>query len=180
VIWCPGSNQFLFGQTLPVRTLIDAQPDGLQHLSLGTDSRVTGSRDLMDELALARTLAPLASVELLRMVTSTPARMLRLDGAGRLAVNQYADLIVLPGSRHAGRSLETMADALLACRRQDVSMVVVGGRPLVGSSTFLPAFVSRRVASHPVSIDGVDKVMSASVARRLARSAISEPGVVLH
>jgi cytosine/adenosine deaminase-related metal-dependent hydrolase len=180
VIWCPASNVFLFGRTLPIRSLLDDGPQSAQHLCLGTDSRLTGSRDLLSELRAARSLAPLSTVELLRMTTDIPARMLRLETAGRLCVDGPADLIVLPAGRQQESSLEAVAGALLAAERCDLEMIVIGGRPLVGAHRFRAAFTSRHVTAHSVRIDDTPRLMGAKLARRLRRSGISEPGVALH
>ncbi len=72
VIWCPSSNQFLFGRTL-ARELLESGPP----IALGTDSPLTAAGDLFDELACAgaRALSPRSLYE---MVTQAPRRMLRL------------------------------------------------------------------------------------------------------
>src|SRR5262249_5568430 len=119
LVWCPQSNQFLFGRTAPVRELLDAAPAAGQRISLATDSRVTGSRDLLEELRFARSVAAIGDGELLNMVTRAPAHALRLGGGGRLSAGGPADLIVVPAS-----SPEPAA-ALLATRRSDLALVVV-------------------------------------------------------
>lgn len=48
LVWCPSSNQFLFGATTDVRAFDDAD-----RLALGSDSRLSGERDLLDEIAVA-------------------------------------------------------------------------------------------------------------------------------
>ena len=45
LVWCPSSNQFLFEPTADVRAFDDAD-----RLALGSDSRLSGERDLLDEL----------------------------------------------------------------------------------------------------------------------------------
>ncbi len=96
LVWCPASNDFLFGRTVPVRQLLDVSERGHAHVCLGSDSRVTGARDLLDELRAAAALAALTPRELLRMVTTAPADVLRIRDAGRLIPGASADLIVIP------------------------------------------------------------------------------------
>jgi hypothetical protein len=52
LVWCPASNDFLFGRSVPIRSLLDEDERsgsngdcGHVNVALGTDSRVTGSRD---------------------------------------------------------------------------------------------------------------------------------------
>src|SRR5262249_57538752 len=75
LVWCPASNDFLFGRTAPVRELLDLNGQA-PAIALGTDSRVTGSRDLLDELRVAREAESVTSSELFAMGTSNAAPML--------------------------------------------------------------------------------------------------------
>lgn len=169
LVWCPASNVFLLGRTLDPHHLEQLVPRSLDRIALGTDSRLTGSRDLLDELRVADSLTSAGRDVLVEMVTRTPARLMQLGYAGRLQAGWPADLIVVPAA--PGRP----ADALLACRRADLQLVVVGGRPMVASPGFADAFSER--PSTPVIIDGRPMVLDKAVAGRLARSSIQEPGV---
>ncbi len=80
VVWCPSSNLTTLGRTLApavVRRLFDAG-----RLALGTDSRFTGSRDLIEELKVARASSDLLPRELLALVTTHGADVLRLPDGG--------------------------------------------------------------------------------------------------
>jgi cytosine/adenosine deaminase-related metal-dependent hydrolase len=170
IVWCPASNEFLFGRTAAVREFLDADDRSRRHICLGSDSRVSGARDLLDELRAASTRG-VSSSELLTMVTEAPARILNLPEAGRLAVGVPADLVVIP-SREA-----TAADAVLAAARRDLALVTIGGRPIVGCPSLSAVFVARRVTAHPVAIDGVERLVAYRLARAIARCPIAEPGV---
>src|SRR5262249_41594835 len=65
VVWCPSSNLGMLGRTLNPRRLFDAG-----RLALGSDSRLTGARDMLDELRVAAAHSDLAPRELLRLATS--------------------------------------------------------------------------------------------------------------
>jgi hypothetical protein len=171
LVWCPQSNDFLFGRTAPVRELLDAAPGARQRISLATDSRVTGSRDLLDELRFARRVAAIDDRELLQMVTRAPAQALRLRRGGTLAAGGPADLIVVPAAANGP------AAALLAIRRPDLQLVVVGGRPAVGGPTFSHAFAARRVRMANIIVDGVARIADVWLASRIRGGAIQEPGV---
>jgi cytosine/adenosine deaminase-related metal-dependent hydrolase len=171
LVWCPASNAFLFRRTAPVRQFLDASDMSATHICLGSDSRVTGARDLLDEMRAAAALMPVTPRELLRMVTTAPARILRLRDAGRIAIGGPADLIVLPSPQ------PDPADALLAASRKDLTLVLIDGRPIVGSPAFEAVFGARRTSTRPLCVDGVERVANSTLARTIARCPIREPGV---
>jgi cytosine/adenosine deaminase-related metal-dependent hydrolase len=171
LVWCPQSNHFLFGRTTPVRELLDAAPATRRRICLATDSRVTGSRDLLDELRFARSVAAIGEGELLDMVTRAPAHMLRLGGKGTLTVGGPADLIIVPATSDAP------AAALLTARRPDLELVVVGGAPTVGVARFSGAFAARHVRTANISVDGAARLADVRLASRIRGCAIQEPGV---
>ena len=170
LVWCPASNDFLFGCTAAVRAHLDANGQSWRHICLGSDSRISGSRDLLDEvrIAVARGISP---PELLRMITEAAARILRLPNAGRIAVGLPADLVVLPP---AG---PTPADALVRSARRDVALVTIGGRPVLGSPSLSAVFVARRTRAQPVAIDDSERLVSCRLAHAIASCPIVEPGV---
>jgi cytosine/adenosine deaminase-related metal-dependent hydrolase len=170
LVWCPASNAFLFGQTASVRQALDGK--ARTTIALATDSRLTGSRDLLDELRAARDAAPVTPDELLRMVTGDAASLLRQPRAGRTVVGGPADLIVIPPG-------ETPAASLVASTRKDVRLVMIDGRPLVGDRAFAPVFQARRVTPRAVRVDTAPKLMDASLVRRIAGCPIAEPGVAI-
>jgi len=96
LVWCPASNDFLFGRTAPVRELLNLNGEA-PAIALGTDSRVTGSRDLLDELRAARDAESITAAELFAMVTTSAAALLHQPRIGRLTVGGLADLVMLHG-----------------------------------------------------------------------------------
>lgn len=171
LVWCPVSNAFLFGQTAPVRRFLDASEQAREHVCLGSDSRVTGARDLLDELRAAAALIPIGAHELLPMVTSVPARILRLPNAGRIAIGHPADLVVVPPVK------DQAADALLVASRRDLALVTLAGQPVVASPALRAVFDARATAARPVMVDGAERLASSRLARAIVRCPIKEPGV---
>jgi cytosine/adenosine deaminase-related metal-dependent hydrolase len=160
LIWCPSSNLRLFGKTAQVRELA-----AHRRVAMGTDSRLSGSRDLLEEL---RTAAALQTVEqpcLEGMVTDVAAKLLRLPDRGSLRPGLRADLLVLPGDKNLGD-----AD------RRDVSLVVINGVPRFGEARYAR---SAGPGSDwiEVTIDGTPKLLDADTARRLAQCCLAEPGL---
>ena len=193
LVWCPASNAFLFGRTADVRDLLDLNGHA-PAVALGTDSRVTGSRDLLDELRAARQAVDVTSKELFAMVTTRAAALLRQPRAGRIAVGGPADLIVVPAaatidgarafpafapSQARGASArQAGGDALLAATRRDVRLVILGGRPLVGDPDLAEVFTARGVSPRQLRVDDAPKVAESGLVRRIAGCPIPEPGVV--
>lgn len=160
VIWCPGSNRHLFGQTLDIGFLF-----GHRQVALGNDSRISGESDLLAELRLAREVSGLDDAALIELVTDRAAELLELDDRGRIEAGALADLIVLP----AGRELSDS-------RRADLRLVMLGGRPRVCAPDLAAAF-GGHFQWAPVRLDGVDRCLVSDLAERLAVAAIGESGL---
>jgi len=112
LVWCPSSNQFLFGRTAP-RTLLEDRTDVL----LGSDSRLTAAGDLLDEIRAARAVGVMDDERLTDAVGVTCARRLDLPEPS-LEPGSKADLILL------GRPL-------VGARSDDVALTIVAGVPRV-------------------------------------------------
>ncbi|HZT43423.1 MAG TPA: amidohydrolase family protein [Chthonomonadaceae bacterium] len=165
VIWCPGSNLSLFGQTLDPRPLFEAGC-----LALGTDSRLTGARDLLDELCIAAAESDLGPMELLQLVTACGSRLLRMPEVGGLAPGQAADLLVMgyPGG--------DPQRALLGLRRADIRAVVRAGKPAIADPDFADWFAYCQVEAIPVRLDGRPKLCVAALLGTPGSAAL-EPGL---
>lgn len=153
VVWCPSSNEGMFGRTLDARVLYDAG-----RLALGSDSRLTGARDLLGELALAGRLSDLSPRELLRLVTGHASRALRMPLCGGLAIGQQADGVIVRDTGDVYRSL-------VGIDRSAIRAVVRGGLPVIADPDFTEWFEVCGVETTAVRLDGMPKLIAASVAR---------------
>jgi len=163
IVWCPASNTFLFGRTIdPARTT---------NVAIGTDSRLTGSRDLLEELRVAYETSSVSPARLLAMVTVDAAAMIRQPLLGRVAVGAPADLLVIP------RVAAEPGPALVATARHDIELVTIGGRPMFAHPALAGIFNGRRTRARPIHVDDSPKVADAALARRIADCSIVEPGV---
>ena len=160
LIWCPSSNSRLFGRTAEVSGLV-----ARGRVALGTDSRFSGSRDLLCELNAARETAALEPDTLECLVTRYAAALLRLDDRGALKMGGRADLLVLP----AGMELSS------ACRAE-VRLVMLGGRALYADPDYACVVAP---AGHwvEVRIDGKPKMLERELVAALRAASVSEPGV---
>jgi cytosine/adenosine deaminase-related metal-dependent hydrolase len=163
VVWCPASNVSLFGATLSPRPLFSAQ-----RLALGSDSRLTGSRDLLDEAGVAAAHSDLSPRELMRMMTSDAASILRLDRRGSLDLGCRADCVIL-------RSSDDPYEALLNTTRSSIRAVVRGGRPVIADPDFATWFEECGVAAVSARVDGCRKLIAVPIA--LPEAVRLEPGL---
>jgi cytosine/adenosine deaminase-related metal-dependent hydrolase len=167
VVWCPSSNLALLGVTLAPRRLFEAG-----RLALGTDSRLSGARDLLDELRGAARRGVLRPAELLRLVTADGARLLAMPEAGGLAAGQRADAVIVrdDGGDPAAR--------LVATRRADLRAVVRDGRPAIADPDLAGWFAAAGVEVVAVTLDGQPKLLARAYARQAAVAL--EPGLALN
>lgn len=167
LIWCPSSNLFLFGRTADVQTLV-AQA----RVALGSDSRLSGERDLLDELRVARERCGLDGRTLSELVTVRAAHLLCLSDIGQLRVGARADLLVLP-SRWGAHDWAGRA------ARRDVQLVMIGGRARYAAPRYQHLFALQGTRGEPLCVDGEPKWLEQSLATQLRRCRIQEPGVTL-
>ena len=125
LVWCPGSNMFLFNQTAP----IESMPANLP-IALGTDSTLTGPASLFDELREAQKLKKLGGDRLLAMVTSVPAGMFRMS-SGEIVQGAPADLLLF-----SQRSSDPFRD-FLSLDGSRVKLLFKSGIPIYGDESVM-------------------------------------------
>jgi len=160
LIWCPSSNMRLFGKTAQLADLVSKQ-----RVALGTDSRLSGARDVLDELRFAAKLGELDEDTLEGLVTHVSATLLRLPDRGALRPGLRADLLVLP----AGTRLRDAA-------RSKVRLVMIDGIARYGDAECVMR-ASAATEWTRVLVDGVPKMLGGNISRLLACASLSEPGL---
>ncbi len=149
LVWCPASNEFLFGTTASVHDF--------PRVALGSDSTLSGSSDLLAELRCAQRYA--GPDDLLEMVTKNPAQMLQLERVGCVDVGARADLVVLPALA------DSPAKVLLASIRSDLQLVMVGGEARLATAGFADLMRSPM----RLGVDETEKSVPSWIHRRLRR-----------
>jgi cytosine/adenosine deaminase-related metal-dependent hydrolase len=163
IVWCPSSNLRILGRTLSpgrLRILFEAGC-----LALGTDSRLSGSRDLLRELRVAQQHSDFSDAELLELVTVRARRILRLPPASD-------DFIVI-------RSADLPADqALMRLERHQLRAVIRAGRPLITDPDLKHWFVRHGIRTRHISLDGQPKLCADAALPALSeRWGPLEPGL---
>ena len=124
VVWCPTSNRNLLGRTLDPRRL---QAAG--RLALGSDSRLSGARDLLEELRVVVDMGALDAQEVLALATTDAAHILRLPQRGHLAAVVAAKRRAAWSASDAAMSARWCA---MACRASPI--------PISRGGSTLPAW----------------------------------------
>ncbi len=168
LIWCPSSNLRLFGKTADVADLLERG-----RVALGTDSRLSGARDLLEELRLIGEISGLSGLSGLEdhalesLVTRDNARLLRLSDRGSLQVGSRADILILPSGARLSRAA-----------RADVRLVLLNGIVRYGDKDYAEIMAP---SSHwtEVHVDGRPKILERGIAGLLQNSRVNENGLEL-
>jgi len=89
LVWCPDSNHFLLNKTAPIDRL-----KKVTKIVFGTDSTVSASWNIWEQMRLAREQKMMGDAELFDALTRTPADIWGLKDRGDLGHGQSADIIV--------------------------------------------------------------------------------------
>jgi cytosine/adenosine deaminase-related metal-dependent hydrolase len=166
VVWCPTSNRTLLGRSLDPRRLCAAG-----RLALGSDSRLSGARDLLEELRGIAARGELSPGQLLGLVTTDAARILRLPTGGGIAPGVPADLVIVEdrGGDPIG--------SLTGIGRSDIRVVVRNGVPRIADPDFAEWFAVAGVDVVAVTLDGKPKLLAVPLAEPALLAL--EPGLEL-
>lgn len=132
-VWSPFSNLLLYGRTLDLAALAESEVPW----AIGCDWSPTGSKNLLEELKVARWAADeqgaaLSDEDLVRAVTRGAAAAVGWEAAvGSLVPGAYADLVVVDGADGDPYA------ALIGATEAGVRLVVVHGVPRYGDRELL-------------------------------------------
>jgi cytosine/adenosine deaminase-related metal-dependent hydrolase len=120
IVWCPVSNEHLYGATATIQSLKRSTT-----VVLGTDSTLTADWNIWNHLRRARSIGALTDDELFAAVTSRAAGLWGRPNAGRVAPGGAADLVF------ARRKHDDPWDAFFAVDPEDILLVLRTGAPLL-------------------------------------------------
>jgi len=94
LVWCPDSNQFLYGAG-PDKALFECEIP----VVFGTDSTLSSSWNLFDHLRMARQLDIVSPQRLFDMLTTCPAKLWRWPRKGQITPGFDGDLVIAERSQ---------------------------------------------------------------------------------
>ena len=154
VVWSPFSNQLLYGKTVDLKAL---RSSGVT-FGLGCDWAPTGSKNLLEELKVARYAvkaqeAEFTSEDLVRAVTAGAAALPGWEPyLGHITAGSMADLLVIRGAD--GDAWDHLIDAT----ERDIDLVTIHGVPRYGSKKLMEELqAAPDYALEPYDVNGEAK-----------------------
>jgi cytosine/adenosine deaminase-related metal-dependent hydrolase len=146
LVWCPVSNEHLFGRTASVDML-------KEHAAIlfGTDSTLTASWNIWEHLRRARALHLLRDDELIAAVSANAAEVWKLTGRGRIAPGAVADIVV------ARKRSADQRDAFFAINPEDILLVIANGVVVLLDASLRASIPAARNL-FPTTVNGVEKL----------------------
>jgi len=137
VVWSPVSNLLLYGDTLEMEALVNADIN----VALGSDWSPSGSKHVWDEAKNAKYFfeaigSIVSDVQVFQMLTTNAARCLGIDNVGRIAAGCLADFFILRSPLESDNAMEVF----FKTEDRDVRAVIIGGRPIYGARDFFEPF----------------------------------------
>jgi cytosine/adenosine deaminase-related metal-dependent hydrolase len=180
LVVCPSTNQYLL-QNVPTQAeTLWSWSWVWDGLALGSDSRLTADGDLLDEMRFAfhnimdeDTIMVVGifsdeADQLLHMVTSSAAHLIRCTDIGELRNNFQADFIAIS-------SEENDREKLCNSHRTDLALVVRGGIPQIGNADMMAKFP--HIETIPATLDGKPKAIHRKLAQRIWKCTLKESGL---
>ena len=148
IVWCPVSNEFLYGRTAPIFRLKNHAP-----VLFGTDSTLTAPWNIWDHLRRARELDQLTDDELIAALTTNAARIWGLRNHGSIGAGSVADIVV---ARKWG---DDQREAFFATNPEDILLVMKHGKVVLLDASLRSQWPSEG-APFPVIVNGIEKFTS--------------------
>ena len=117
LVWCPASNYFLLGKTALVASL-----KAKTNIIFGSDSTLTSSWNIWEDIRLARNEKSISDAELLDMLTRVPAKVWGLHNIGEIAEQRDADIIVAKNKNISG-----WFNAFYSLNPEDILLIIHKG-----------------------------------------------------
>jgi hypothetical protein len=165
VVWCPASNIYMFEKTAPIKELLENKIN----VCLGTDSPMSGSINMFEEIYMAKKYyeqaygEQLPDKEIVDMLTKNPAKAFSLHNLGKIEEGKTADLVIINGDpADPYKSLVNM-------NYEDIMLVVIDGKPKFGDEIFIPLFEALDISFQKIRVDSYKKIIEGDVLGLLER-----------
>ncbi|QQO33216.1 amidohydrolase family protein [Bradyrhizobium diazoefficiens] len=154
LVWSPRSNDELYGSTVNLAAAHLADID----MAIAPDWSPSGSAGMLQEMGYAARHYGVKSDDLIKMATSTPAKMARIsDYVGSLAPNKFADFVVVNVT--VDPTKPTALDPVVKATPADIALVVVGGQPIFGDPALLTQLLPTGTAVDQMTVCGATKAI---------------------
>ena len=125
LVWCPVSNDFLYGGTSRINKIKEKTT-----ILFGTDSNVSADWNLWQHLRFARKAGLLNDLELYKTVTTNAANIWNLKNTGILSPGFKADLVI------AEKKYLNFFDSFFAIEPENILMLIKDGKIILIDSQF--------------------------------------------
>ncbi len=165
VVWCPVSNLYMFEKTAPIKKLVERGVN----VVLGTDSTMSGSMNVFEEMFVAKSYyqneysTQLSSKMLVEMLTSKAAKAMCLDDRGVIEENKVADLLLIKGDP------EHPYDSLANMDFDNIALVLLEGVPKYAEHTFQELFQLHSKSYQHLRVANSHKIIDGNVLELLQR-----------
>ena len=159
VVWCPVSNLYMYDTTAQVKKLLDNSIN----VVLGTDSPMSGSINIFEEMYIAKSYYEetyserLPDKTLVQMLTTSASKAMFLDDRGSLEEGKLADILVIDGNKKNPYASVTGMDF------SDIMLVVVGGRPKYADENFIQLFEALDIPYQKIKVASSKKIIEGNV-----------------
>ena len=158
VVWCPVSNLFMFEKTTPIKKLLDM---GI-NVALGTDSPMSGSINLFEEIFIAKQYyeanykLTLSDKTILNMLTKNPAKALNLKDVGYIKNGYKADLLILKAP------INDPYKAISEMTFENIMLVTINGKPKYADYRFKNLFEAMNITYETMKVASSKKIIVGS------------------
>lgn len=165
VVWCADSNMYMFNRTADVKLMLSHNVN----VCIGTDSPMSGGENLLHELKFNRKLykklysEDLADEAIVKMITLNPSYAFKLHDHGSIRPGNIADFVVI------SRSEDNPYSAVVNAQLEDVSLVVINGKPMYGDSSYKKIFDYNKVKYQEIILRNKNKLVVGDVMGLLKR-----------
>jgi cytosine/adenosine deaminase-related metal-dependent hydrolase len=153
IVWCPMSNEFLFGQTADI-----AEMKKHTAILFGSDSTLTSPWNFWEHLRRARAIGALTDDELIAAVTTNAARVWNIPDRGSIASRMKADIVI------ARKRQDDPREAFFAINPEDILLVMREGKIILLDSSIQQTLPEIGALS-PVSVNGCIKLTVGNLSR---------------
>ena len=148
ICWCPESNLFLIGKTLDIDSCLEFGVN----VVLGTDSTMSGSKNILYEIKSANKNFPhIPMKEIFRMISTNARKALFLNDSYGVIENETSNLLLLKMKN------PDPFENILNTQMDDIELFVHQGIPVYGDIKFLTEFDIDKKQYHIFNIKDQNK-----------------------